>query len=641
MIQLRAISTLVSAGFIVIAALLAGNLWLDYSQAWLHPEQFATSAYIWNFPNQESFGDRLRKALDWKAFDPNVSRVRPLNDLADTIDAIARPSLAQLFEPHPSITPVAMVTAIATPALLFRYLRLAGFQNILVAALLAVFISSVGFLSVIIPAIHPAKKLTFLFLALSLYFGQRHERTGSTSAFFATICSIFLGLFADEMGLATYVFAATLIPSLLIRTTPWKRAVYLLLPVSFIFTVWWVLPTIYAKFSVHGPWNALSDAKKFELASYLVEPNFYLVSLVHIATIILTTLGVGLHTALTEGAAIVLFASVTIFLARPSRGITRDRARMGLVASALTLVAGGIYTTLLDWYPFPEAVSYLGAFTFYYHSSLNVLVILWLAFAWQRVFELAPSRIPSWQPAVVIAGTLLCAGLTVANFQLFANINRVVELLHTYPYSSASIHNQIRASLPEIRAARPDQVVTVRFERDPAQVDRDFETAARAVFGADWQNNDFYWTFSALHSNPIMKDDHPAALLHAYFPYVNFKVEVYSPTGELVAGSLPAGMPLVESPSGPPAPTNLAVTRQPGGDVLVTWDAVPTAIEIHVERRDGADADFREVGVTGQGSTGHLNTGLSPGVTYTWRMRGCSVGGCSPYSAEIDATSVP
>src|SRR5262252_2305479 len=100
LIWLSSISTLVTAAFIAVTAFYAATVWLDYSQAWLHPEQFATSAYVWNFPSQEGFGERIRKALDWKAFDPNVNRVRPLNDLADTIDAIARPYLTQLFEPH-------------------------------------------------------------------------------------------------------------------------------------------------------------------------------------------------------------------------------------------------------------------------------------------------------------------------------------------------------------------------------------------------------------------------------------------------------------------------------------------------------------------------------------------------------------
>src|SRR5947207_1583531 len=95
----------VLAGAIVLATVLyALVLWGDRAEAWLHPELYGSSEYIWSFPYQERTWNRLRKALDWKAFDPNVNRVRPLSDLADTVDTIERPYQTWLVGPHPSIT---------------------------------------------------------------------------------------------------------------------------------------------------------------------------------------------------------------------------------------------------------------------------------------------------------------------------------------------------------------------------------------------------------------------------------------------------------------------------------------------------------------------------------------------------------
>ncbi|HVQ12213.1 MAG TPA: hypothetical protein VMS40_01430, partial [Vicinamibacterales bacterium] len=64
------------------------------SAAWIHPELLGSSAYVWLYPGQESFAQMLRKVFDWKGFDPNVNRVRPLNDVFEVIDAIARPYIA-------------------------------------------------------------------------------------------------------------------------------------------------------------------------------------------------------------------------------------------------------------------------------------------------------------------------------------------------------------------------------------------------------------------------------------------------------------------------------------------------------------------------------------------------------------------
>ena len=64
-------------------------IWSD--DAWFHPEILGSASYVWLRPGSESFIDMLRKVFDWKAFDPNVNRVRPLNDFFETVDAIARP----------------------------------------------------------------------------------------------------------------------------------------------------------------------------------------------------------------------------------------------------------------------------------------------------------------------------------------------------------------------------------------------------------------------------------------------------------------------------------------------------------------------------------------------------------------------
>ena len=62
--------------------------WSD--DGWFHPEILGSASYIWLRPGNESLIDMLRKVFDWKAFDPNVTWLRPLNDFFEVVDAIVR-----------------------------------------------------------------------------------------------------------------------------------------------------------------------------------------------------------------------------------------------------------------------------------------------------------------------------------------------------------------------------------------------------------------------------------------------------------------------------------------------------------------------------------------------------------------------
>lgn len=86
------------------------------------------------------------------------------------------------------------------------------------------------------------------------------------------------------------------------------------------------------------------------------------------------------------------------------------------------------------------------------------------------------------------------------------------------------------------------------------------------------------------------------------------------------------------------APTGLAATVQSPTEALVTWKPTDGLTDLRIERRDGLEAPFREVGVTGPEASSHLNTGLTPGGVYVWRIRGCSFGACSPYTDEVSLT---
>lgn len=288
--------------------------------------------------------------------------------------------------------------------------------------------------------IRPAKKLTLLLCCACLYLAQRHARERSRKALWSLVVWLYVSFFADEMALLNYVIVAILFFPSLFRDAPsWKRYTLLSLPIMFLIAVGLALPTIYSKLSVHGPWDALQDKKKIELTGYLVDYEFYLASLTHTARAVLTTIGVETHTRINEIAGLAVLTGGVALAYRLRRVRNASTVWYGLLASTASLFAAGLYATLLDWYPFRKEVSYLGSFTFYYHSSLGLLVILWLAFAWEMLLVLARSH-PAWRQAIVVGGVFFASLVTASNFAMFHDINRLVQLIHTYPYSSEAIH---------------------------------------------------------------------------------------------------------------------------------------------------------------------------------------------------------
>lgn len=83
------------------------------------------------------------------------------------------------------------------------------------------------------------------------------------------------------------------------------------------------------------------------------------------------------------------------------------------------------------------------------------------------------------------------------------------------------------------------------------------------------------------------------------------------------------------------APSDVRTEVLSASEVMLRWQPDKDVGEYSIERKDGLEAPFRRVGVTGPGAGSHLNSGLTPGATYVWRLRACIGDRCSPYSPEI------
>jgi hypothetical protein len=482
-------------------------LWLFSDAAWVHPEMLGSSAYVWLYPGQEGLPTMLRKVFDWKAFDPNVNRVRPLNDLFEVIDAIARPYLTSLFGPEVSLTPSTIFAVILAPGFLFGWARRILKASLPALVFTLLFVSTIGFLSNTVAYLHPAKRLNLVLLCASLYFAEVHAERQDRLSFAALWSTLLVSFFADELGLANFPIIAALYWVPLCRDRR-RRALFLSLPIFFLAITKWGLPAIYLRFSVHGAWDAMDNIKKFAVFGYLLDPTFYSAAIEQTARSMLSTVGIETHLRVTEVAAWCALVGLTGAHAwrtalRSATSIVKDP----VVMSAVAFVAASFYATLLDWYPFPHEISYLGSFNYYYHSSMPVLVIAWLAFLWR---EVAPP------PQLATLALALAAAIIVANFTTFGRINRLVEFMHLQPYPTSAL----LAALKAARSSGSDSQSTVEIKADPVGQEAEFSSTLRQVFGSEWKANGFYTIFwSVLASRPLMQKDQIDLLFHAFYPW--------------------------------------------------------------------------------------------------------------------------
>lgn len=507
------------AGLALFALSAVGLLaiWFATSSAWLHPELLGTAAYVWNDPAHDGFWTLLRKVFDWKAFDPNVNRVRPLNDLAEVIDAMARPFLARVFGPHPSAMPSAWLTALLAPWYLCRWFRLSGQRLLLAFLATALLLSTTGFLSLVVAYIRPAKKLNLVLLCAALYYAARFAVRGDTRSFAAMYACILASCLSDELGLGNFVIVGIFYWREIFQA-PRRRFLlgFLSLPFVFLAITRFLLPSIYQLWSVHGAWDALGDSKKFTVFLYLLQPKFYLVASEALARSLMATVAIARHTPATEILTLVIFVSLPVLhLARRKPGWRAALADRFVLAS-LVLVLVSTFATLLDWYPFPYRVSYLGSFNYYYHSSIAVCTVIWFTFALQSLWPAlsAPAALPSRSVlALGAAGGLII----LANFVLFTRINHLVQVIHLYPYHNSELWASVReaAKLPP-GGGTPAEI---RITGDSDRETREFVEELHRVFGSDWAANGYYRVMFSIAPHPIMTPDHVAHLLHASLPW--------------------------------------------------------------------------------------------------------------------------
>jgi hypothetical protein len=255
----------------------------------------------------------------------------------------------------------------------------------------------------------------------------------------------------------------------------------------------------------------------------LLDPVFYHAMLVQTARSVLATLGVARHVPWTEAAALLMLAVVPLVdLVRSGGWSIGKLLDNKLLISTGLVFAVSLYATLLDWYPFPNEVSYLGSFNYYYHSVIVVLVVVWVAYVIKAGFL----RDCSWRhgPVSAAVATVLVVAIIVVNFVIFDRVNRLVLTIHIYPYSSSALFQQLRQKLPLVLDVPRGDGGPIIFTQRPTELEARYREDLHALFGTRWDQNGFYTTFNLIKPNPIMQRPYLDHLLRAFYPFHRFSV---------------------------------------------------------------------------------------------------------------------
>ena len=506
-----------AAPVLVLLTAMVVVLWLQVSPqyGWTHPELLGTSTYIWLNP-ADGLAELLRKTFDWAAFDPNVNRVRPLNDFAEVVDAVARPFLVRAFDTTNIVLPTTLLTVMLVPLTLYAVGQRCLGSRTLAVSLVLIFVFSIGFLSLVVAYIRPAKKLNVLFLCLMLYCFEWYRtdpQRRSTSSIWWGIGYCFLSLFSDEQGLFNWIIMMALYFRCVLRRSVVLCLTMLLMPLAFITIVQYLIPAIYSLLSVHGSWSALSDGRKFEVFLYLLDSQFYQAAAIALGRSLLSFFGILWQppALVVAGIAILVLPPAVAFL------ISRNEESIRWLVAALLVIAGSTYMTLLDWYPFPYEVSYLGSYNYYYHVAMIVPIFLWLLFGIVCLRKVASARLVAPLTVMVVVLTAVCV---VANVKSFRIVNDLVRLIHFVPYIPTDVFTALE------RAHTTD---TYAIAAQPERVERQFDSSMAELVADPADDPGFEAVFEAVGRMPIMTDDHFRHLVRSFFPWRHVTVELDGP----------------------------------------------------------------------------------------------------------------
>lgn len=448
------ISWIVSLLLLAIAIGVIALLVFDYSKSFVHPTDFL-DILARSVSNGLSVDwDDLKNSI--AQWGPEESRPRFLAFLVEGFDTKLRLFLYNFIMLPATLWPIAWLFQIVVgPVFLFRLVRNLGGDRTASTVTVAIYLSSIGFLSGIAMAFIPGKALVTVSLIIAMYslssIRQAKFSDAPPATIAAALLSVFAGLFLDEVGLFAFVLLPIMFWRLfwdpgahpIGRKPDWSGIALCAIPgVAFLALVVVVIPSFYEQL-FHRPFDYLGNVFAVGVGSLGAESvfvgphgtfgweilwedfaNLFGISLVPVQMSPFTTdnpqdiglVQVGNVPKLVGIAA--FFGPVAICAAR------RSKAAQWLRRVMITTVVFVVLMTLLSIRHNPLIIGY------YYGASFSLFIALLVGLAVAAAGRMGPA----WRLAGVLAAGLIVF-VQINNFMF---VNDRWRVLH-YQYAVRSI----------------------------------------------------------------------------------------------------------------------------------------------------------------------------------------------------------
>jgi hypothetical protein len=518
----------VTFGILFLAYALLGWLLLFSDRAWFHVELFSVSEYIWSGPRAGSFPAKLGALLDWRTFDVSPYRLRTASDFVEIIDAATRPAMRAVWGMHPSATLLGLAMAAAIPGIFYATLRRLGLRRIHAALIVLLLTTTIGFLSCFVAYIRPAKRLALLGCCLVPYFCMLLQTRASKPVYLALMLTLLIGFFADETGYILLPIAMVLLLRPMIQRRGYlELAGFVALLLVFILLARVILPYIYLRFGTSGARaEVVSGQLVFKLLGYLIEPGFYRVALDDLATSALASLGIldaskGLMIAFI-GVFFAVMAGAGFLYLRASGA--RATLFWNLLTISVSLILISFFLTLFDWFNNPFASNYIGALTFYYHSAVAIFAALWLACVYRTSLVMLRGQGRLFFGGVSAA---CIAVVAVLNFLNFEDINRLFQILHTYPLDAKALVGTPWRATPGLEIDRAGRAIRFSVKADPDATAAEYESLVKRAIGP--RTGNFLEALAIYKRGPIGTDQFVQRYVHLFYPTYTITAGVTKP----------------------------------------------------------------------------------------------------------------
>ena len=198
-----------------------------------------------------------------------------------------------------------------------------------------------------------------------------------------------------------------------------------------------LLPPVYSLLGKSGPRDGvIAGSMVTKLLGSFLSPDFWILASADLARSVAASFGT---------LSVPVFLAVAVIVGIGAYALAR-RAWM-VFAATLSLVGASLFLSMLDMVN--TSRNYMGEWTYYYHSPIAVLTVLWVAliYGWIR---------PSSSTLRIALGCGL-AVISVLDLANFYRVNELIRIMHVYPIA------QLRPRVydPEGLANRFESLLTI------------------------------------------------------------------------------------------------------------------------------------------------------------------------------------